>query len=298
MTLPTSGSLSLNQIHIEAGGSSGTTCSFQDTDIRGLTAAAGKTINSTLGTEIDIGDFYGAAGMPSTHTLNNGGYPPPANDPYNKITVSDYIASGGTLIIPGSYDVWSDDTSTPALTIDIPCTIQNHGFIYGAGGDGGGTTNVSTTAPTAADNAGGDGGDAIKINSGVSNVTIINYAADTTTWGVYGQYGGIIGGGGGGGGGASTGPLHGDSDYYTKAGGGGGAGGGNGQSSYRKNDDLFLAGGAGATVPGGAGTDAAYSGGIGYQTGGHQGGGGGISVSANASFGRAVGGGGGGRRTL
>ena len=45
MALPTSEhSLSLNQIHIEAGGSSGTTCSLNDSDIRGLTAAAGRLL--------------------------------------------------------------------------------------------------------------------------------------------------------------------------------------------------------------------------------------------------------------
>ena len=37
MALPTSGALSLDAINIEAGGSTGTTCSLNDTDIRGLT---------------------------------------------------------------------------------------------------------------------------------------------------------------------------------------------------------------------------------------------------------------------
>ena len=36
MPLPSSGSISLNQIHVEAGGSSGTQCSLNDSDIRGL----------------------------------------------------------------------------------------------------------------------------------------------------------------------------------------------------------------------------------------------------------------------
>ena len=63
MALPTSGALSLNAIHIEAGGSSGTTCSLNDTDIRGLTAASGRTINSTQGTNIDFADFYGASAV-------------------------------------------------------------------------------------------------------------------------------------------------------------------------------------------------------------------------------------------
>ena len=44
MALPTSGTLTLNEIHIEAGGSSGTACTINDTDIRGLNAASGYTI--------------------------------------------------------------------------------------------------------------------------------------------------------------------------------------------------------------------------------------------------------------
>tara|TARA_Y100000816_G_C26059762_1_gene556366 strand:+ start:297 stop:929 length:633 start_codon:yes stop_codon:yes gene_type:complete len=63
MALATSGALTLDQIHVEAGGSTGTTCSLNDSDIRGLTAAAGKTINSTLGTSIDFDDFYGASSV-------------------------------------------------------------------------------------------------------------------------------------------------------------------------------------------------------------------------------------------
>tara|TARA_B100000941_G_scaffold218837_1_gene161569 strand:- start:2919 stop:3596 length:678 start_codon:yes stop_codon:yes gene_type:complete len=63
MALPTSGALTLNAIHVEAGGSSGTTCSLNDTDIRGLTAASGRTINSTQGTNIDFADFYGASAV-------------------------------------------------------------------------------------------------------------------------------------------------------------------------------------------------------------------------------------------
>ena len=65
MALATSGALSLNQIHVEAGGSTGTTASLNDSDIRGLTAASGRTINSTLGTNIDFADFYGASAAAS-----------------------------------------------------------------------------------------------------------------------------------------------------------------------------------------------------------------------------------------
>lgn len=65
MPLPASGSISLNQIHVEAGGTSGTQCSLNDSDIRGLTPSAGRSINSTLGTAVDFGDFHGASSVSS-----------------------------------------------------------------------------------------------------------------------------------------------------------------------------------------------------------------------------------------
>lgn len=75
MALQTSGAISLNQIHVEAGGTSGTQASLNDTDIRGLTAASGRTINSTSGTEIDFADFYGAsAGTTTAFTVTQGTY--------------------------------------------------------------------------------------------------------------------------------------------------------------------------------------------------------------------------------
>jgi len=65
MAIKTSGALSLNEIHAEVGGASGTTVSLNDTDLRGLTPASGYSINSTSGTQISIGDFYGASNAPS-----------------------------------------------------------------------------------------------------------------------------------------------------------------------------------------------------------------------------------------
>tara|TARA_R110002096_G_scaffold104389_1_gene230025 strand:- start:513 stop:1136 length:624 start_codon:yes stop_codon:yes gene_type:complete len=64
MALQTSGSISLNQIHVEASNSatqSGSTVSLNDSDVRGLTAGAGKTIDNTAGSAIDFSDFYGAS---------------------------------------------------------------------------------------------------------------------------------------------------------------------------------------------------------------------------------------------
>ena len=54
MTLPSSGTLSLNAIHIEAGGSSGTSCSINDSDIRGL-------IGKNSGASMNFAEWYGAS---------------------------------------------------------------------------------------------------------------------------------------------------------------------------------------------------------------------------------------------
>ena len=56
MALPLNGTISLNDIHIEAGGATGTLCSINDSDIRGLlspTPASGATM--------DFADWYGAS---------------------------------------------------------------------------------------------------------------------------------------------------------------------------------------------------------------------------------------------
>tara|TARA_B100001094_G_scaffold316334_1_gene357411 strand:+ start:479 stop:976 length:498 start_codon:yes stop_codon:yes gene_type:complete len=53
MVLPTSGPISLNQIHIEVGGSSGTTCTINDSDIRDL-------INKASGATMSFNEWYGS----------------------------------------------------------------------------------------------------------------------------------------------------------------------------------------------------------------------------------------------
>jgi len=54
MGLPTIGALSLNAIHVEAGGTSGTLCSINDSDIRGL---IGKAASQPMGFD----EWYGAS---------------------------------------------------------------------------------------------------------------------------------------------------------------------------------------------------------------------------------------------
>ena len=54
MALQTSGAISLNEIHIEAGGSSGSTASLNDADIRGL-------ISKSSGATMSFNEWYGAS---------------------------------------------------------------------------------------------------------------------------------------------------------------------------------------------------------------------------------------------
>lgn len=54
MALQTSGAISLNDIHVEAGGTTGTLASINDSDIRGL-------ISKTAGTSMAFNEWYGAS---------------------------------------------------------------------------------------------------------------------------------------------------------------------------------------------------------------------------------------------
>ena len=211
MALQSSGAISLNDLHIEVGGTSGTTCSLNDPDIRAL---------------IDVGDGAGQSiqqyyGKSSETSLPTGGSTVNGQVQLKQITASTYISSGGTLRIPSNMWVWSDDRTVAALTIDIPCTIINDGKIIGKGGRGGSKLKVKNAGiPTTSSfnsgynvtnlGSGSDGGPAIKINSGVSGVTITNSS------------GAFIAGGGGGGGSSTVSPGN------TASGGGGGAGGADG----------------------------------------------------------------------
>lgn len=66
MALPTSGQITLNQIHVEAGGSSGSQASINDSDIRSLIGAVSGQSN------LSFSSFYGAsAGFSTTMTVGS-----------------------------------------------------------------------------------------------------------------------------------------------------------------------------------------------------------------------------------
>lgn len=66
MALPSSGAISLNEMHIEAGGTTGTLATINDTDIRGL-------ISKGAGVSMSFNEWYGAtAASPQTITVTEG----------------------------------------------------------------------------------------------------------------------------------------------------------------------------------------------------------------------------------
>ena len=217
MALQTSGAISLNDIHVEVGGTSNTLCSLNDADFRSLIGVGNNANQSLL-------LYYGKSNeiqMTSGGTVNG-------QAQRKQISASSFISSGGTLRIPSSMWVWSDDRTVAALTVDIPCTIINDGKIIGKGGQGGSGLRVKNLPhPTVGAynsgysttnlGTGSDGGPAINVTS--SGVTIINSS------------GAYICGGGGGGDAAGVEPMN------TASGGGGGAGGGEG--GYRVGPGSF-----------------------------------------------------------
>ena len=69
MTLQSSGAISLNDIHIEVGGSSGTQCSINDSDIRAL-------ISKGSGATMSFSEWYGASSFTAeTQLVITGGNP-------------------------------------------------------------------------------------------------------------------------------------------------------------------------------------------------------------------------------
>ena len=198
MALPASGTISLNQCHVELGASSGTSVSMNDSDMRSLANVSSGAIS--------LSNFHGKSAetsLPSGGNING-------QAQLKRINASSYISSGGTLRVPSNMWVWSDSASHAALTIDIPCTVINDGKIIGCGGKGGSPVHTEPSNRAVSSTA-LDAGAAINVTS--SGVTITNSS---------GAY--IAGGGGGGG---ARRPTSASGMWQSGSGpGGGGAGGG------------------------------------------------------------------------
>ena len=127
-----------------------------------------------------------------------------------------------TLTIPSDYVIYSDNPSTPALSITgipdtIDLTINVSGHVLGAGGEGG-SANID---PYSTSRNGGDGGTGLYVDhDGLVDINIVQ-DNDSSTFPV------IAGGGGGGGAGYMS-----NDQYVAGGGGGGGAGWGDGGDGF------------------------------------------------------------------
>lgn len=71
MPLQSSGQISLDDLHVEAGGTSGTQCSINDSDIRGL-------VNAAANSQMTFSSFYGASASIGQIASGNSSYAAPS----------------------------------------------------------------------------------------------------------------------------------------------------------------------------------------------------------------------------
>lgn len=314
MPLQSSGQISLNNIHVEAGGTTGTEARMNDSDIRGLTPASGKSINSTASTQVSFSDYHGASSIGIT---------------------------GGTVTTSGGYKVHTFTSSGTLTLTTIPSGFSLEYFIVaggggsgtnGGGGGGAGGVRTGTLTNTAylfsgnafAITVGAGGAVSSRGNhsritesdgtwAGISTATRGGGGADRD-FGDLPTSGGSGGGGGGTGGtprlgaSGSSGQGNDGGDGYGDYGGSSAGGGGGGQSSAGGNGSSKQGGDGGSGINnnwingsnvgyagGGAGSGLDYNN-FGGVSGNASHGGGGLNNGHNSRNGRANSGGGAGGR--
>lgn len=111
MALQTSGTISLNDIHIEAGGSSGTNASINDVDIRGL-------ISKASGATMSFNEWYGASNLLSLSgqsTAQNSGF---LNG--NSFNIGLPSSQSGDLAIISVAVTATQQFSSPSVSVNLP----------------------------------------------------------------------------------------------------------------------------------------------------------------------------------
>lgn len=273
MPLPSFGvPLSINDIHIEVGGTTGTTASLNDADIRGL-------IGKTSGAQNAISEYYGASATPEIRFEATGGNGGDANfsGGVGGKTIYTVEASSGT-----QFDVYVGDRANDASNANVGAgggagtVIRSSGtylvivgggggagYFGGAGGNGGGGSGYTrgVTGAPAYSNGGGDGAGSFGTGTGgdesANGVRYVGFdgaAWNGTTLFGNGGAGGAFGGAtvsnrGVNGGGFSNGGNGGDGSTSSDSGGGGGGGGYGGGAGGA----ILTTNGTGAGGGGGAG---------------------------------------------
>ena len=117
MALQSSGQISLDDIHVEAGGSTGSEATINDSDIRDL-------IGASSGAELEFADFYGATATDalSSYTMDWEHYNDDASDWINPGSIKNSSYSSFNWSSDGSYvpswradgTPWASSTSSSA----------------------------------------------------------------------------------------------------------------------------------------------------------------------------------------
>jgi hypothetical protein len=123
MALQTSGQISLNDLHVEAGGSTGTQASMNDTDIRALVSAAANS-------QMTFSSFYGASSSILSTTMTIGTFDNSAayggiNRGYNDHTKNgSFNLSWGSLASRAVNSIQSGAIVTQINHFSVAQTIQ------------------------------------------------------------------------------------------------------------------------------------------------------------------------------
>lgn len=134
MALQSSGAISLDDIHVEAGGTTGTSVSINDSDVRGL-------ISASSGAKMDLSDWYGASNVTflsdlvsqTTVTVTQG-------DTDDRFSTSRYFGFYGA-VSPNEGSV-----SPTSLTFGTPNTALNLRYVARRVSVSGGVVDNSSSA--------------------------------------------------------------------------------------------------------------------------------------------------------
>ena len=117
MPLPSSGQISLDQMHVEVGGTSGTQCSMNDSDIRGL-------VNAAANSQMTFSSFYGASANTTVHssTMTVGGLDMSSSYAGINYGFNDYSGSG---ILTQDFGSLSNSSFTIGTNSSVECIRWN-----------------------------------------------------------------------------------------------------------------------------------------------------------------------------
>ena len=272
MPLPGSGQITLNEVHVEAGGGTATSAAINDSDIRSLIGASSEQNN------LSLSDFYGASARvnvvlsinSNTNNYNiysNRGGSYVAGKTDIQLYINSAAAVGSTTTGAYALDTGTGWTSGDTIGIINNGTVKGRGGLGGTGGNATEGAFVSvvggvTVVPGYEGGSGGTAGPAFRAQFACS---VVNNGS------FYG------GGGGGGGGAAGATSLKGVLTRYGGGGGGGGAGVNGGT------------GGTGGVASGGDNNHNGSSGSNGTATAGGAGGAGGLDSAGDGGAGGGLG---------